>query len=144
MAKKVAQKKKFGGPQEGSGRPLKQIDPDQVYKLALIHCTAKEIAAVLQRRRGLARTVRCYRGGQLVAPTAGAPAPFGVVLLAPVAVVVVPVAVVLGDLLGVTVPPGVLAVPPVVAVVPLVRIEDGVVAAPVPVEVVAGDRPLTG
>lgn len=40
-------KKRFGGPQEGSGRPLLPIDPDQVYRLAEIHCTVKEIASIL-------------------------------------------------------------------------------------------------
>ena len=40
-------KKKFGGPQEGSGRPLLKIDPQQVFRLAHIHCTIKEIASVL-------------------------------------------------------------------------------------------------
>jgi hypothetical protein len=40
-------KKKFGGPQEGAGRPLLPITEDEVYKLALIHCTEKEIASVL-------------------------------------------------------------------------------------------------
>lgn len=41
------EKKKFGGKQEGAGRPKKEIDPEQVFKLALIHCTAQEIAAVV-------------------------------------------------------------------------------------------------
>lgn len=53
MAKKVATKelpvvkKKFGGVQEGAGRPLKEITEDQVYRLALIHCTIPEIASTL-------------------------------------------------------------------------------------------------
>lgn len=46
MTKEVV-KKKFGGVQAGAGRPLKDIDPDKVFKLALIHCTIKEIASVL-------------------------------------------------------------------------------------------------
>jgi hypothetical protein len=46
MAKAVV-KKKFGGAQEGAGRPLKEINADQVYRLALIHCTIPEIASTL-------------------------------------------------------------------------------------------------
>lgn len=40
-------KKKKGGPMPGSGRPLKEITEEQVHRLALIHCTIPEIAAVL-------------------------------------------------------------------------------------------------
>ncbi len=44
MAKKVKEKKKVGGPQEGSGRPKKAIDPKIVFQLASIDCTDEEIA----------------------------------------------------------------------------------------------------
>lgn len=44
-------KKKFGGVQEGAGRPLLPITEDEVYKLALIHCTVSEIASVLDCSR---------------------------------------------------------------------------------------------
>lgn len=49
VAKKEEKKPKrvFGGRQEGSGRPLLDIKEDDVYHLALIHCTIPEIAAVL-------------------------------------------------------------------------------------------------
>ena len=40
-------KRVFGGKQEGSGRPLLPIKEDDVYNLALIHCTVPEIASVL-------------------------------------------------------------------------------------------------
>lgn len=41
------EKKKFGGKQEGSGRPKKEIDVDLVKKLAMIHCTKEEIASIV-------------------------------------------------------------------------------------------------
>ena|SRR5277367_2356013 len=53
MAKKIEHtkelvvKKKFGGPQEGSGRPKLAINEQSVRDLALIHCTIPEIASVL-------------------------------------------------------------------------------------------------
>lgn len=48
MAKEVpVVKKKKGGVMPGSGRPLKEINEDQVYRLALIHCTIPEIASTL-------------------------------------------------------------------------------------------------
>lgn len=40
-------KKRFGGPQEGSGRPRKVIDLALVEKLAQIHASQEEIAATL-------------------------------------------------------------------------------------------------
>ncbi len=43
----IPTKKKFGGIQEGAGRPKKEINPDQIYKLALIHCTAQEISSIV-------------------------------------------------------------------------------------------------
>lgn len=46
MAKQQA-KKKIGQGLAGPGRNKKEISSDQVYRLALIHCTANEIAAVL-------------------------------------------------------------------------------------------------
>ena len=46
-------KKKWGGPQEGSGRPRKNIDPEKIRELAADHCTVDEIAAELDCSIGL-------------------------------------------------------------------------------------------
>lgn len=42
------ERKGFGGPQEGSGRPKKEVDWKQFEDLCAIQCTASEIASVLQ------------------------------------------------------------------------------------------------
>lgn len=47
MAKKVVEKKKFGGKQEGAGRPLKQIDENMVYELARTMLPVTSIANIL-------------------------------------------------------------------------------------------------
>lgn len=47
MVKKIVPKKKFGGRQEGSGRPLKELDKNLVYKLAQTMLSQKSIAIIL-------------------------------------------------------------------------------------------------
>lgn len=44
MSEIAKKKKKCGGPQEGSGRPKKEIDPKLLMQLASIDCTDEEIA----------------------------------------------------------------------------------------------------
>lgn len=48
MAKKIVPKKKFGGPQEGSGRPRKELDEALVYRLAQTMLSQKSIAIILE------------------------------------------------------------------------------------------------
>lgn len=47
VSEQVATKKRFGGPQEGSGRPRIVVDLGLVEKLAQIHASQEEIAATL-------------------------------------------------------------------------------------------------
>ena len=47
MPKEQAPKKKKGGPQEGSGRPKKDIDENMVYKLAQTMLSEKSIGIIL-------------------------------------------------------------------------------------------------
>lgn len=47
MASSMAKKKPSQCVVKLNGRPPAQIDPDEVYKLALIHCTVPEIASVV-------------------------------------------------------------------------------------------------
>lgn len=47
VSEQVATKKRFGGPQEGSGRPRIVVDLALVEKLAQIHASQEEIAATL-------------------------------------------------------------------------------------------------
>lgn len=69
--KEVPVKKKVGGVREGAGKPPLPISEDQVYKLALIHCTMKEIASVLGCTRETIETRfsdavdRGWEGGQM-------------------------------------------------------------------------------
>ncbi len=78
MAKKIVEKseepkvkKKSGGPQEGSGRPLKDVSADSVYRLGLIHCTIPEVASTLGcceatiKNRFLADLHRGHEEGQM-------------------------------------------------------------------------------
>ena len=49
MTKKLpVVKKKFGGPQEGSGRPLKEVSEAMVYKLAQTMLSEKSIGIILE------------------------------------------------------------------------------------------------
>lgn len=48
MKKKTVAKKKFGGPQEGSGRPRKELDEPMVYRLAQTMLSQKSIAIILE------------------------------------------------------------------------------------------------
>lgn len=48
MKKKTVAKKKFGGPQEGAGRPRKELDEALVYRLAQTMLSQKSIAIILE------------------------------------------------------------------------------------------------